>query len=121
MNNIKALATHLEENARIDSIPAEYLAGLYLEQYGTPTVKELENNLLIDWAEEVDGNGFYYADTVEEFAQRIYHETAEEEEEEFLESWDNFINWQHVWERQLRHDWISWKTPNGELLFIMNF
>jgi len=119
--NKEQLTEYIENNARIDAIPAEHLAGLWLQENHTVKPHELKLDIITIWAEEVDGNGYYYADTEEEFAHRIYNETATEEEEEFLDKYDNFINWQYVWDRQLRHDWIVYQVPDGQKLFVMNW
>jgi len=121
MNNLEALTTHLEENANIDAIPAEQLAGLYLDAIGTPTVEELENNVLIDWAEEIDAGQYKYADTVEDFASELYDELTEYSEEEgyFRELWPH-IDWHGVWHSSLRYDWTAyWVEEEKQYLFVI--
>ena len=121
MNNLEALTTHLEENARIDAIPAERLAGLYLEQYGTPTVEELEKNVLIEWAEEVDGGQYQYADTVEVFAHDLYDGLSEwSEEREMFELLAPHVKWLDVWHAELKHDWVYYYVEEEkQYLFVI--
>jgi len=120
MNKLKALATHLEENARISEIPAEYIAGLYLEQYGTPTVKELENNLLIDFAEEVDNGQYKYAETIEEFARDLFDDLSEwTEENETFNTLAPHVKWIDVWHAELKHDWTAYQLPDKSYLFVI--
>lgn len=121
MNNLEALTAHLEENARIDAIPAEQLAGLYLEQYGTPTVEELEKNILIEWAEQVDGGQYQYADTVEDFARSLFDDLSEwTEENEIFRTLAPHVKWLDVYKTELRHDWTAYYIEEEkQYLFVI--
>ena len=115
----------VQENIDPQTIPAEVLAGVYLENFYTVKAGDNSLELFFDWCRDREDNGQFYVDefdTVAEFAERIWLETAEEDKQEVLEELAPFIDWQRVWKSSLRHDWIFYRDPDtGESYALSSF
>lgn len=120
------LASYIRQHANIDSIPAEDLAWLYVENVGGITGQTTYADV-IEYAERMDANQYKYAESVEEFASELYEELTEwTDESEYVEELSEFVNWAEVWETKLKHDWTMVQVDRHlfgrkKFLFVMDF
>ena len=121
MNKLENLTEYIENATQPDAIPAEHLAGLYLQEYGPVKFDDLANGRIDNWAREVDGGQFQYAETVEDFARDLFDNLSEwTEEREIFNTLAPHTNWLDVWETELRHDWTSYQLPDKSFLFVLS-
>lgn len=123
MDNIKELTEYLEENipnSFLEDIPAEYVAGLYLQQYGSVKYEDLASGHVDDWARGIFDSQHKYAETIEEFARDLFDDLSEwTDENETFNTLAPHVKWIDVWHAELKHDWVSYQLPDKSYLFVM--
>ena len=117
----EALAKYLEQNANLDSIDPDDLAGLYLAHFPSPTFGDLETGELVKWAEQADQNHFTYQESREAFAFYAYTELVEDETGDTMEEISSCVNWLRVWADILQRDWYALQINRDLWLFVAKF
>jgi len=122
MNYTKeALAKYLEQNAKLDAIDPDDLAGLYLAYFPTPKLSDLQKGDIVKWAEQADQNHYTYQPSREVFAYYAYTELVEDEISDIMEEIHRCVNWMQVWHDILQRDWYALQINRDLWLFVAKF
>lgn len=120
----QALTEYLQESMPSDyqeDIPAEYVAGIYLQMYGSVKFEQLANGYIDDFARSIFDGQYKYAETIEVFARDLFDDLSEwTEENEIFNTLAPHVKWLDVWHAELKHDWTAYYIEEEkQYLFVI--